>query len=54
MKPKNINIGICHSLVQLGEPCFFVNWQEAGKNNYKFFTQRFMCESFKNNLKQKQ
>lgn len=51
MKIENINTGICHSRAQLNQPCFFVNWRQDGKNEYKFFTQRFMLESFKNNLK---
>ena len=48
---QNINTGICHRRVQEGKPPYFVNWQEDGKNNYKFFAQRWAAETFKNRLK---
>ena len=48
----NINIGVCHRRAQTGEPCFFVNYMEDGKNKYEFFQQRFALESFKNRLEE--
>lgn len=38
------------SRLQLGEPCYFVNWQQDGQNMYEFFSLRFACETFKNRL----
>ena len=54
MKIENVNIEICYSRLQNNKPSFFVNWQENGKNKYKFFQLRFACEDFKNRLKQLQ
>jgi hypothetical protein len=45
-----INIGLDPSRLQQGEPCFFVNWICDGKQNYKFFIQRFQAEAFKRRL----
>jgi len=50
MKIENVNIGVCHRRVQIGEACFFVNWMQDGENQYKFFELRFACEDFKNRL----
>jgi hypothetical protein len=49
----NINTGVCHRRIQEGKPSFFVNWQEDGKQNYEFFSVRFMCETFKRQLEKK-
>lgn len=50
MSIESINIGLCMSRLQLGEPCYFVNWQQDGQNMYEFFSLRFACETFKNRL----
>lgn len=50
MSNTNINIGVCHSRLQQGLPCFFVNWQSEKGNEYIFFSMRFECEQFKNRL----
>jgi len=48
---ENINLGLCEGRVQQKEKApFVVNWQQNGLNMYKFFTIRFVCEDFKNNL----
>lgn len=34
MTITNVNTGLCHRRVQEGQPAFFVNWTEDGKNQY--------------------
>lgn len=42
----NVNSGVCQSRVQLKDPKpYFINWQQNGKNKYKFF--RFPFELHK-------
>ena len=37
MSAKNINSGIDSLRNQAGEPCFFVNWQDADGKHSEFF-----------------
>lgn len=53
-KIENINIGCDPHRIQQNEPCFFVNWQQNGENNYQFFALRYRCEDLKNKLTKKQ
>ena len=50
----NINDGVDPARIQQHEPPFFVNWQENGKNNYKFISLCFVAEDFKNRLLKRQ
>jgi len=36
-RPTNINTGVCQWRATNNKPPFFVNWQEDGKNHYKYF-----------------
>jgi hypothetical protein len=50
----NINTGVDPARIQQGEPSFFVNWTENGKNNYFFFNQRWAADRFEQRLKTRQ
>ena len=47
----NINKGICQSRLQNNQPSFFVNWQENGEQNYKFFSSVYSMYKLFNNLR---
>jgi len=51
MNITNITIGVDPSRVQNERPSFFVSWKIDGKMSYEFFAQRWMAETFVNNLK---
>jgi hypothetical protein len=51
---ENINLSICQSRIQQGQPSFCINWLENGQQNYEFFQLRFIAEDFKNKLIAKQ
>ncbi len=47
MSAKNINSGIDSLRNQAGEPCFFVNWQDADGKHSEFFPNMKMANTFK-------
>ena len=46
----NINSGTDPHRIQTGQPPFFVNWQENGQQQYKFFSQVAPMYQFKERL----
>ncbi len=47
MSAKYINSGIASLRNQAGEPCFFVNWQDADGKHSEFFPNMKMANTFK-------
>lgn len=48
-----VNSGVCAARIQEGKPPYFVNYQEDGKNEYKFFSTVFDMYKFKESIPKK-
>lgn len=53
-KITNVNEGVCARRQQEGSPAFFVNWQQDGENQYKFFAIRSSCFTWYERLKRQE
>lgn len=51
---QKINTGICQSRLQIGQPCYFVNWVQYDENKYEFFNTVYEMYKLKERLQKQQ